>query len=144
MEQRAGIDEHAVVVGSGGPAGESRHRDKVAVAEHRAGRSIDDRSGIDDQQRVVWVDFGRHGFGPAGGDQILITARHIGIMLNPLGPLACQFARSSDALTDLLLLPDDDPRIEVVDDESELVAGLPPVHRADHRAEPSMTASLFG
>ncbi len=48
------------------------------------------------------------------------------------GPLACL----PDGRSDLGVLPDDDGGPQVVDDERHLLGRVPPVHRADHGAEP--------
>ena len=56
-------------------------------------------------------------------------------MLDPARLAGCPLAPGAHRVADLLLLPDDQLRREVVDDERELVGLLAPVRRAEHRAE---------
>lgn len=124
MEHGTGAEEGRLRADVPHPGRARAHGEQVALREHRAGLPAGDRRGVDDQQGGVGVDLGDGVLGRAGGQEGLVGVGALGVVAQPQRlVVAAEFGpRLGDRVADLLVLPDDDLGIEVLDGEGHLEA----------------------
>ncbi len=137
VEQRAGVEEHVRGVDARPRRHEQALRDQRTGRQHRRVRSAVESCGVDEQERCVRGRV-RVGIGAAArSDELLVLAgpRALGVVADPEGFVPGTRPARPHRRPDLLLLPHDDRRREIVDDERELVGLLAPVRRTEHRPD---------
>ena len=134
VEERAAVQVHVV----GGRARvvpvHQALADAGRVAEHRAVGPALERRGVDDEERRRGVDGPVRVVGRLAGEPGLVAVRSPSCRTQRAVRPATRTG-GADGVADLLLLPDHDARVEVVDDERQLLGPLAPVGRAEQRPE---------
>ena len=139
VEQRSGVEVHERIVDPGEVPEHEALRDERGVAQHRPVRPAREGGRVDHEQRrprvaVAEAEVVRL-FRPTRGQHPLVSVVTGRVVLHPTSAGARSGARVTNVPADLLLLPEHDPGVEVVDDERELLGALAPVGRAEHRAQ---------
>ena len=138
VEQRPGVEED----GAGAQVLDVDQREVLprdgGLAQHRAVRAPAERRRVYDQRGQVGIAVAIAFLCCAAGDEVFV-ARVAGVVAVERKPhrvaMTRLFARAAHCGADLCVLPDDDAGLEVIDHERHFVGGLPPVRRAEHRAE---------
>ena len=136
VEQRTGVEEHRRVADVLHPAEDEILEQQRGVRQHGRLRGAGERRGVHREQAAARVDVALVGW-LAGGEDGFVPIGGVGVVTDPASVVGRSVPRLADRVADLLLLPHDDARREVLDDEAQLCRALAPVGRAQHRADPS-------
>ncbi len=157
VEQRTGIEEDLVAIRVEEGTDDAGLRDQVRRGEHRPGGPTPVRGRVDDEHGGVRIGIRGRQRRVARGQEALVRVGSVAVRLIAVGPalgpvgvvaqpergVRGPLARLPDGRPDFGVLPDDDGRPQVVDDERHLLGGMPPVHRAEHGAEPCARQDQF-
>ncbi len=153
VEQRAGVEEDLVAVRVEERADDSALGDQIRRREHRPGGPAAVRGRVDDEHRGMGIRLREGRLRVARGQETFVrvgtvavcfaAARSVGVVAQPARGVRGPFPRFAGGWPDFGVLPDDDGGPQVVDDERHLLGGMPPVHRADHGAEPRTRQEQF-
>jgi len=115
------------------------------MRQHRATLPAADPRRVDHQERAVRVDVETRVGWVAAGQELLVTVGRAAVMAQPQRRLRrrAERPRGAHGLADLLVLPDDHARAEVVDREGHLRWCPAPVARADHCPDLGRRAEQF-
>ncbi len=135
VEQRPAVQIDVVGV----DVGKSPHHDSLCdergVAEHGAVRSSREGGRVHQEELGRRVDVRTRVGVRRAAEERLVAAVAVGVVPEPPRRGAGELAGGAHGVADLLVLPDDDLGVDVVEDERHLVGALSPVRRAEHRAE---------
>ena len=112
-------------------------RDQRTGRQHGGVGPARERGRVDEQQRSVGSEVGVGIVGRPRRDErlVLTVVMRVAVVADPARGVGGLRAPGPDRRSDFLLLPDDDRRCQVVDDEGELVGLLAPVHGTEHRPD---------